>query len=296
MIHRPPLNAASDIDKIARNILLASKAWGRFPTPVAEVVDFADLKIQDGLDLSKVEPGFFTKNFHFLSRALTKVIGLVDFREKKIYLDHSQPEARKNFVKLHEVGHHALGWQKDSLGFMDDELSIDPVVKEEFEREASYFASDVLFQLELFDDVAKTLPLGIKSAHVLAKKFGASSHATIRRYVERSSKRCAVLVLKKPPENGPFVVPIRDYFQSEKFTAEFGTINWPDERCGLEWPFVGEIRRGRKCHEDGQVAMRVGDGELVTFSYHYFRSPYNTFVFIFPNGEKIRSRTVIVTE
>src|SRR5438034_6286893 len=126
----PPLESADDIDKIARNILMASKAWGKLPTPVDQIVHFADLQIAAGVDLSKIEPGFLTKNFHFLSRALTKAIGLVDFRQKKIYLDHSQRESRKTFVKLHEVGHKALGWQSDYLGFMDDEATLDPGIKD----------------------------------------------------------------------------------------------------------------------------------------------------------------------
>ena len=133
---------------------MESKACGKFPTPVDPNVQYAELQKEKRVDLSKVEPGFFTKNFDFLSRALTKAIGLVDFRQKIIYLDHSQIESRKNFVKLHEVCHKALSWQSDLLGYMDDDSTLAPSVKDEFEREASYFASDALFQLDRFDDEA----------------------------------------------------------------------------------------------------------------------------------------------
>jgi IrrE N-terminal-like domain len=286
--------SADDIDKIVKNLLMVSGAWGKFPTPVDQLVSYAELQVERGVDLSKVEPGFFTKKFDFLSRALTKAIGIVDFRQRVIYLDHSQIEARKNFIKLHEVGHKALTWQSDLLGFMDDESTIEASVKDDFEREANYFASDALFQVERFDDEASKLPLCIKSPQVLARKFGGSNHAAIRRYVERSKKRCAVLVLHKPEQNGVYVAKIRDYFQSEAFTAEFGEIVWPEPGCGMDWVFVQELKRGRRWHEDGHIALKAACGTMVTFKYHFFNNTYNSFVLILPEGERIKSRTVIV--
>jgi len=289
-----PLDSAAEIDKIARNLLLVSKAWGRFPTPVDEMVRVAELQIEHGIDLGAVDPGFFTEKFHFLSRALSKAIGLIDFRQKIIYLDHKQPESRKSFIKLHEVGHKALTWQSGLLGFMDDDTTLDPTVKDQFEREASYFASCALFQSERFDEEVAKLPLSIKSAQALAQMFGGSNHAAIRRYVERSKKRCALLVLNKPEVNGHYHVKIRDYFQSASFTADFGEITWPNGQCGLEYVFVQEIKRGRKLHEDGQVALVTGTGETVTFTYHFFNSGYNAFIFLLPVGEMIKSRVIIV--
>ncbi|HVU09244.1 MAG TPA: ImmA/IrrE family metallo-endopeptidase [Verrucomicrobiae bacterium] len=291
----PPLDSANEIDKIARNLLMVSGAWGKFPTPVDVLLNYAELQIEKGVDLSKIAPGFLTRNFHFLSRTLTKVLGMVDLRQKVVYLDQSQPESRKNFIKLHEVGHKALTWQSDLLGFMDDETTLDLETKDKFEREASRFASDALFQVEYFDDELKKLPLCIKSPQVLAKKFGGSNHAAIRRYVERSPVRCAVLVLHKPVMNGEYSAKIRDYFQSETFTADFGEIHWSSDHCGLDWPFVQEIKRNRRWHEDGSLALKLSCGELVTFRYHFFNNTYNTFVLILPQGEQIKSRITIVS-
>jgi hypothetical protein len=289
-----PLESTEDIDKIARNLLLASKTWGILPTPVDKIAEFAELQIANGIDLSTVDPGFFTKNFHFLSRALSKVIGIVDFRQKTIYLDHTQLPCRKNFIKLHEVGHKACSWQSDLKGFMDDDKTLDPSAEEQFEREASYFASGALFQLDRFDDEVAKLPLSIKSAQVLANKFGGSNHAAIRRYVERSKKRCALLVLHKPDQRDDYSAAIRDYFQSPAFTADFGEISWVNGKCGLEWIFVQEIKRGRRLHEDGKVALITGIGDSVTFTYHFFNSTFNTFVLFLPLGERIISRTTII--
>jgi len=134
----PPIDAADDIEKIARNLLRTSKAWGKFPTPVDQIMMSADLTLEKGIDLSKVEPGFFSSSFDFLAKGLSKILGLVDLRHNTIYIDQSQKEPRKNFVTLHEVGHKVIPWQRDILGRGDDEATLDPDFKELCEREASF--------------------------------------------------------------------------------------------------------------------------------------------------------------
>jgi len=180
------------------------------------------------------------------------------------------------------------------LGRADDEWTLDLDFKEELEREASFFASATLFQTERFRAEAAKLPLSINSPRALAQKFGGSSHAAIRRYVESSNKRCAVLVLNPPVKNGHFGVGIRNYFQSVSFTSAFGELAWPDGECGLNYPFVNDIKRHRRLHEDGQIALMVGNSEWITFTYHFFNNGYNTFVLFLPVGEMNRSRTTII--
>ena len=288
------IDGEQEIEKVARNVLIGSKAWGKFPTPVDQIVSYAELQVASGVDLSQVEPGFFTKKLHSLQRALSKVLAAVDLREKIIYLDLSQRPERQNFNKLHETGHKALTWQRDTYVHLDDENTLDPDADELFERQASWFASDALFQLERFEDEVAKLPLGIKSPLALAKTFGGSRHACLRRYVAKSKKRCALLVLEKPKTNGEFSADIRNYFQSPSFTSEFGALQW-GLKCGLDFQFMKDAKFGARLHEKGQITLAIASGEFVTFSYHYFNNTYNIFVLLLPPGEKIRSRTTIVT-
>jgi hypothetical protein len=290
---QPPLDSAAEIEKISKNILLSAKLWGKHPTPVEEIVRFANLQIEKGVDLSTIEPGFISKNFQFAKQAIKKVLGVIDRRHRTIYLDHSQKPPRKNFVALHEVGHEACDWQK-ALGYLDDEKTIDPDADDIFEREASFFASCTLFQHEQFDEEIAKLPLSINSAMLIGNLFGGSNHAAIRRYVEKSTKRCALLVLHKAEANGDYHVGIRNYFQSSPFTNEFGEIVWPAGGCGLEYTFVHDIKRKRKLHENGQIALVTGCGQTVTFTYHFFNSGYNTFIMLLPVGEMNKSRIVIL--
>lgn len=107
--------------------------------------------------------------------------------QKTIYLDLSQGFNRKNFGKLHETAHSILPWQKkvnDILG--DDEHALSPETNEEFEAEANYFASITLFQHDRFLSELSKLNLSIDASIQLAKHFGASIHASLRRYVNCS--------------------------------------------------------------------------------------------------------------
>ncbi len=218
------LESSAEIDKIARNILIDSKAAGRFPTPVDTIIAYTELSLDRGVDLSKIELSFLSASKDFFGRISRKVLGMIDIRQKTIYLDHSQRPSRKNFVKLHEVGHGVLPWQSALLGCLDDEHTISPEIDEVYEGEASYFASCCLFQQERFNEESAKLPLSLASAQVLATKFGGSLQATLRRYVEFSPHRCSMLVFHRPEFNGTCKAKIRNYFESPRFNDETGGL------------------------------------------------------------------------
>ena len=289
----PPLASAEEIEKIARTILIGARAFGKFPTPVDDLLAYSELSLAKGIDLSQVQPSLITAGRMFAGKVTRKVLGIFDFRDKVIYLDHSQRDSRKNFVKLHETGHGVISWQKDLLGCLDDEDTVAPDIKEEFEREASFFASAGLFQLERFDEEAAKLELSLRSARALGKKFGGSAQAAMRRYVERCPKRCALLVLHPLERSGGVHARVRNYFESPSFTNAFGGLTWPEE-CGWEFPFVKEMQFNRKEHIMGQLTTTTAAMETLSLRYHFFNSTFNVFVFLFPAGEKIASRVTIL--
>jgi len=285
----------SDIEKIAFDALYNSKSWGVFPTPVDKVLDYANLKIDSSIDLSIVPSNFFARHSLALKRGLAKIRGVLDRSQKIIYLDLKQPESKKKFVKLHEAGHELCGWQGNMLKFLDDDETLDPDINDQFEAEANYFASAALFQLEIFQDKINQFPLELATCLHLNKLFGASFHATIRRYVEHSKKRCALLVLNKEPKSqSSFSLPnlsIRNYFQSPSFTAEWNTIEW-DPNFDFDTPFVQDFLSKRKMAKS-ELIIESAHGSIPC-NYHYFDNSYNIFVFMFPKGEAIKSRTNFV--
>jgi IrrE N-terminal-like domain len=112
-----------------------------------DLIAYSELSLSKGIDLTDLEPSLITAGRMFAGQVTRKLLGIFDFRDKTIYLNHNQRESRKNFVKLHETGHGVISWQEDLLGCLHDEDTVAPEIKEEFEREASYFASAGLFSL-----------------------------------------------------------------------------------------------------------------------------------------------------
>ncbi|HEY4064665.1 MAG TPA: ImmA/IrrE family metallo-endopeptidase [Puia sp.] len=288
------LPSADDIDKISRSILKGSHAWGIFPTPVDKIVNFTELVINKQIDISKVHEGYLQRAPEALFRALGKLRGLFDRSRKTIYLDFSQLPTRRNFVKLHETGHGVLPWQQTIYEVLeDDDDSLSQNAIEEFEQEANYFASVTLFQHEIFFNELKKFHMGIDAAVALSKRFGASLHATLRKYIEHSPKRCALLVLDKaPPIKSISGFPKRNFFASARFLATFGTIEWP-EIFGLEWSFAKDYYSNRKGIIPGTVEIETGNG-AECLQYQFFNNHYNGLVFLFPPGEKQSSKIDLI--
>ncbi len=279
-----------DIDNVSYDILKQSKSFGVFPTPVSAIIRFTELYVDSKTGLHSIPNNYISKNIDLLKGALKKVFGALDRRKKIIYIDPDMPVPKKNFVELHEVGHEVLPWQRKTFEFIDDHETISHETKIEFEREANFFASSTLFQLNRFEEFARLLPLEIKTPMFLAKKFGSSNHASIRRYAETINKRCALLVLNKE-KGSPEQLFMRDYFQSDKFTKEFGTLSLPDS-YDISWPFVEDYIIGKRFHENGSITMITEDSDI-DFEYQYFNNTYNIFILLIPKGEKIKSRTKI---
>jgi len=293
MGNRKP-TSSKDIEDVAFDVLKQSKTLGVFPTPVNKIVQFSELKINNHQDLSSIPKNYAGKTSELLKKALRKLNGVLDRKEKTIYINPNQIESRKSFVKLHEVGHEALPWQREMYELIEeDDLTISLDTDDEFESEANYFASSVLFQLDRFEEEMNKLPLEIGSPMQLAKMFGGSNHATLRRYVEHSNKRCALLILKDASIKD-MNCGVRNYFQSDSFYKEFGRLRWPDN-LDVKWPFVQDyIMTKKRLHKNGSFSYAKNGGGELHFDYHYFDNTWNAFVLIFPIGEKQRSRTKFI--
>ncbi len=290
------LSTQHDIEKISMDLLRQSKALDVFPTPIDRIIRTADLVVNGTIDLSAIDESFLEKASTAFRSGWGKVRGFLDRSEKVIYLDLQQFPTRLNFIKLHEVGHEVLPWQREIMQYVDDDETLSFAVREEFEAEANFFSSLTLFQQDRFTSEMGKLELSLKAGMALGKKFGGSVHASLRRMVEHSNKRCALLVLKMDEDlASPFAFPKcnkRDIFQSVKFTNEFGELATP-EHFGHEWPFVQDYFSDRRFREDGEISLPTQNG-LVTFTYHFFNNTYNGFVFLLPQGEHQSSRTKIL--
>lgn len=296
-----------EIEKISHNILKESKSFDIFPTPVDKILSYSNFAIDKSIDLKNVDSSFFNTlkeklinpSKNALLNALSKIKGIFDRGDNIIYIDSNLNRnlGKKNFVQLHEIGHGVLSWQNEIMLALDDNETLSDEYEEQFEAEANYFASITLFQHERFIEECQKMNLGLGAVIALSKKFGSSIHSAFRNYVLQSKNRCALLVLNHPVnKNGVTnILTTRNLFYSKSFLQEFGELSLPDE-FGFRWSFVQDFKFKKKFHEEGDISLTTKEGDILKAGYHFFNNTYNTFVFIFPKGEKNKARTKIIIQ
>jgi hypothetical protein len=239
----------------AERALREAGALGVFPTPVHRIMEVANVtEIKEDV----LNPGFIARLRGSISgalkRAVGKVQGIFHAIAGLVYLDQSLYILRKKFVRLHESAHGFLPWQRPMYELVEDcDQALDPDTAELFDREANVFAAEVLFQLDTFRDKAEAHEFSIWTPVKLAKEFDASLYASIRQYVAKNWRCCAVLILN-PPElcvGAGFRAEFRRVVQSKSFTRAFGTEQWksaytPDDTIGRLVPVTGRRASGKR--------------------------------------------------
>lgn len=221
------------IRREAERALREAGALGVFPTPVEQIMSVANVEevkedlLSPGL-LAKIRAGAEMAG-GLLKRAVSKIMGLFHASAGLVYLDQSLIEVKKRFVRLHESAHGFLPWQRPLYAVVEDcDKSLDPDAADLFDREANVFASEVLFQLDAFRDMAESRTFEVWTPVRLAKEFNASIYASIRQYVSKNHRACAVVVLDMPGliAGDGFRANLRRVVQSPAFTQTFGNDTW----------------------------------------------------------------------
>lgn len=215
----------------ARRALEAADCVDVLPTPVDQVMAAANLEeIQENVLDEGFLKGLRRRATGALKRALSKVQGVVDMASRLVYIADVEFATRKTFLRLHEVAHGWLPWQRTMYGHVEDcDQTIAPEIAEHFEAEANLFASELLFQGDSFVEQARSEAFGLRVPLRLSKKFGASAYAAIRRYVN-TNDRCCVVVVLNPPElcgGHGFRAEVRRQVPSQSFYEQFRELPLP---------------------------------------------------------------------
>lgn len=239
----------------AERALREAGAFGIFPTPVNRIMAVAKVEeVQDHV----LDEGFLSKlradAGGAIKSALSKVLGLFDAKAGLVFLDHTLMKVKKTFVRLHEAAHGFLPWQRSMYALVEDcEHALDSDVAALFDREASVFASEVLFQIDTFIEDARSREFSIWTPVRMSSAYGSSIYAAIRQYVAKHDKVCAVLVLNMPVlvEGDGFVSTLRRPIVSDSFLKTFGNELWadsytPDDRIGAMIPVGGRKYSGKR--------------------------------------------------
>jgi len=286
-----------EVARYSRLLLERAGVGDRLPTPVDDLLACAELVVSQDIDLTEPHERFFARNYKLLASALRKAMGMVDLRERVIYLDTTVNAAKQNFVTLHEIGHKVLPWQRSIMLHLDDDSTLSPDVKDLFEAEANRFASEVMFQGERFDRDIRDLPLELRTPLQLARVYGGSIHATLRRYVERHPEPCATLVLGTTPlvTSAGAHYPVTRLHESAAFTRTFPT--WPrPERLPASVDFLQPLagpKGGAFADIDTDLTLPGLQGPVPCVVY-VFKNRFSNFVLLIPEGDRRRARARII--
>jgi hypothetical protein len=230
-----------------------------------------------------------------IKSAISKVLGLFDAKSGLVFIDHALMKVKKTFVRLHEAAHGFLPWQRSMYALVEDcQHALESEIAALFDREASVFASEVLFQIDTFIQDAESREFSIWTPVRMSKDYGSSIYAAVRQYVWKNGRACAVLVLNMPElVNGDgFRATLRRPIESEKFTALFGQMGWPnaftpDDQIGA-MILVG----GRKYSGKRQLRLTDRNGDKHECIAEAFTQGHHVFVLI--HAVKTLTATTII--
>lgn len=284
-------STAKQVRKQADLLLRKAAAYGRFPTPVGELVTASQLEIarENALDsvylggLYRLLPNSLKVVPDRLKRALSKVVGLLDRGGRTIHLDRDLHPKKIPFVTIHEIGHDFLPWQRNTYDMLEDSKSeLEPDTQDRYEREANCFASDVLFQLDGFTNEAADCKFGIATPQTLSGRYGTSIYSSLRRYVTTNDRACALVVYNrvKHAQGGVAAMTLRRPFASPAFAARFGNVAW--QRTCEPGSFF--YRNKPKAQFTPPTPCTVTDlnGDAVECIAEAFDNSYQIFFLIYP--------------
>ena len=104
------------------------------------------------------------------------VLGFLDSSTGTIYVNVENSIARRTFTIAHELGHFFLKHQPDEYGLLRRNNTYTGI-KEQKEKEADYFAANLLMPEEMIKNEIRLYPFLQSSPELLASKFGVSTVA-----------------------------------------------------------------------------------------------------------------------
>ena len=272
------LESSSEINERVDRLLRAANAYGRFPTPVEDIIAQADLveAMDYVLDesLIKKAPAYLRG---LLRSAAKKIQGLVDRRARVIHISPEiENEGKKRFVKLHETVHHILPHQQDLL-YADDHETLALSTTRLFEREANQGAAELLFQRDRFARDAGDLEISTATVCLLADRYGSSIHSALRRYAETHDGAVAAIVLERTARSmSPPTWRREEFMCTERWVSRFGAPAWPKMMQTDHFPFLAVLDQA----ELDTIVIPNVDGEVTEIRVDMLQTPYKSFVLL----------------
>lgn len=276
------------VERQAQDVLNRASAWGRFPTPVEDILSAAKLRVapKGVFDTAAFLAHVKKKRVEAtqaLKSALSKVLGIYDANEQIIHIDDSVGASKQTFLKLHETGHHELPTHRQVFQiFQDCEQTLAPAIADQFEREANNFARYTLFQGTAYQQMASDMPMAVRTPIDLAKKFGASVYASTREFARTNHRACLVYILD-PIQLAPGIpayAAVRRIEASPSFSQQFGIPT--SDRIDVSHPLGDLLPIGRRMTKPTQLLYSDRNGDIHECLGEAFDTKHNVLLLIYP--------------
>jgi Zn-dependent peptidase ImmA (M78 family) len=292
------LNSGREIARITERLLREAGAGASLPTPVEDIIAAAELKEPEESWLSesalKGVPDYLAAKMRKLR---FKTEALLDRKEREIHISPDvEHDGRRRFKQVHEVTHDILPWQQDTA-YADDSLTLSWATNVRFEQEANQGGAELLFQRDLFAVMAADYKIGFAGVLELADKFGASYHASFRRYVEAHRAPMAGFVLEPSPcTTDPLAYRRKEAVTSKSWTKRFGHASaFPRVIADPPYGFVKGIRTLGTIPSPAVLAYPDINNETADLQVELWSNSYRVFVLMWvPQRERLRRRRVVV--
>jgi hypothetical protein len=264
-----------EMPELIEHLLRETGQEGEAPTNPSAMLDHLNLKFAM-IDLATLLPGQKKQPRGVLSY-LDRIVG--------VDLSLKDRRHRARFTTMHEIGHYVLPNHQNDLYICDEQdLSFEAMI--EVEREANAFAAELLFKGDRFTRDANDSALAPESIKTLSLRYDASFEATARRFVERNSKPCGLVVF------GPAPGGVIDTSRAGRWQHRY-TISSAELRTRYFRRLLGEVppdivRKlvvpGRDWADSIESEMVIGSsaGEKHPMQFSFFTNQHNIFALVQP--------------
>ncbi len=301
------LDSSGQIDKQAVQLLRKAGALRKFPTPVEDIIAAQELSVSSPEE-SPLALGMIARAPAALRAKLgaitSKVFAVLDRRERVVHVSPDTNNANHDrFNKLHEVGHDLCPWQNFAHE-IDGKSQLSLGTNVRFEREANYAGARLLFQGEVFTEVAQSYDTGMASVLLLAEQFGSSIHAAFHQYVSTNLDGVAGYILRRSPiidpVTGTYHFGIKLALASTKFEQTYIYPELLTSRLSSDkFPLLESAWRQLSAGEDlatGEILTTKLDGTTEIAKFELFSNTYNLFLLINPAQRHFFTRHVRIVK